>query len=234
MPGARDPAQVQPDVEPLWIRRPPDGAHGSLQQRLELGVLVGGQLLEIADVTKRHHQQVPRVVRELVQDHEGELTAREDAFVLGLRDRAEDAAVAAGSSFASWMYSMRQGLQRRSATRSASEAGLGEGARRSSRSAPPRCRRTHRPGASSCPVAVAHGDVARLDLPVAHHQGVRDLHQLGRADLLATVSFGVVDDGRRPRPAAARPAPRAYSTWRSATGTIRICSGASHSGKAPA
>ena len=86
-------------------------------ERVDLRELLRLERPELADVPERRHHQVPRVVRERVQDHERELAAREDLrpLVVALgRQVAEDAALVVGRPLAASMYSIRHGDQMRS------------------------------------------------------------------------------------------------------------------------
>ena len=62
-----------------------------LQQHLQLGVLVRGEVLDVTGMAQGHDQHVPRVVRELVQHHVGQVAPRQDALGLSRRHGAEDA-----------------------------------------------------------------------------------------------------------------------------------------------
>jgi hypothetical protein len=60
---------------------------------VELGGLIRGELAEFADMAKRGHHQMPRRIRELVQEHERALAAMNDepVFIRRLDRAAEDA-----------------------------------------------------------------------------------------------------------------------------------------------
>ena len=84
-------------------------------------------------------------------------------------------------------------------------------------------------------LAVAHRHLPVLLLAIAHHQHVRDLLQLRVADLevhlLAAVVHGDADAGGVELLAAPV---CAYSVCRSVIGSTIACTGASHTGNAPA
>ena len=58
------------DVEAVGSVGRLDGAHRVRHRAPQLGLLVAGQRLEIADLAVRHHQEVPADVRIAVEDGE--------------------------------------------------------------------------------------------------------------------------------------------------------------------
>src|SRR6266849_4346319 len=93
--GARDPSDVPAEVEAL---RPVDGTERIEASRAEpvnlqdLGLV---EIVEIETVAVRRDEQMPRRIRELVQQHERALAAVHDEvlFVIAFRGAAEHAAV---------------------------------------------------------------------------------------------------------------------------------------------
>ena len=84
-------------------------------------------------------------------------------------------------------------------------------------------------------LAVAHGHLAVLLLAIAHHQHVGDFLQLGFADLEVHLFAAVVHRGADAGGVQLLlNALRAYSVWRSVMGSTIACTGASHTGNAPA
>ena len=67
--GARDRTLVHPDVEAVRTGDPAQGPHRVLRQGTHLGHFVDREVAVVGDVAIRAHQQVPGVVRELVQHH---------------------------------------------------------------------------------------------------------------------------------------------------------------------
>ena len=93
MPAPATRPRFSPTLNPWGSDGRAERPHATLQQRRDARVLLDGELLELAHVAHRQHQQVAGVVRVLGERHERVLVAPQDALavLLALERRAEHA-----------------------------------------------------------------------------------------------------------------------------------------------
>ena len=240
MPAPATRAQVQPHVEPVRVRSVAQRADRSLEQRLHLHVLIGGEILEVA--------RVPAGARSAgARGCTGTCSARRrrDCRVASTRSGSRSGTTQKTHAPSSSGSPRDAELDVLPCARGSRGDPLRVGLR--SRSARARARldfheQRGRPGRSndtpSCSVAgtIAHGVGAGLHLLVAHHHRVRRLHQLRGADLLADRFLRIVDHARA-GPAAFAFVGELLAVLDVAVGDRRRTGAAratSHSGNAPA
>ena len=83
--------EVDPDVDGVAPERRLERHHRRAHERPQLGVLVGGERLEVGDTTVGEHQQVPGGVGELVEEHEAGAAAVQQVLLVVGPVRSEDA-----------------------------------------------------------------------------------------------------------------------------------------------
>ena len=96
--GARDPTEVQSDVEAVRLHLLAEDGHAAAQDPLQLEQLVDGELLEVTDVPGRDDHHVSGVVRVPVEDDVAEVGAGEHALRRSMHRSAGDDHLAARGS----------------------------------------------------------------------------------------------------------------------------------------